>query len=215
MGCAFAFSATCRGVTAPSNRPPANGVTGTSARTVTLTVPPLESMTSRPSSGRVPAQVVAAHLYRDDRFVAELEDFLRLAGRVAQGEPFAVGGDGAIQQAHARVAQVQFDGAVAAHRQPAEVDRGRLGLELGRLEDLAGQLGKQLVQAAVGIGEPGRLLGGDGEIDAPEPTEERCEEALFEQIESGGPVLLTADGELVEVAAGLAVGKDERRRKQR
>src|SRR5262245_53418807 len=48
---AFALTATSRGVLAPPNTPGGNGLTGTSARTLIVAVPPLVSTTSVPSSG--------------------------------------------------------------------------------------------------------------------------------------------------------------------
>jgi hypothetical protein len=51
LALAFAFSASCRGVTEPASGPPANGVTGTEARTLMMAVPPVEVIDSLPSSG--------------------------------------------------------------------------------------------------------------------------------------------------------------------
>jgi hypothetical protein len=94
-------------------------------------------------------------------------------------------------------------------------DVARLDLEPGRLDDLRGELGEDLIEAAVRVGELGGFLRCDGQIDPAEPTEERGEEALAQQVERGGPVLLAGDRELVEVTARLAVGKDERGRELR
>ena len=86
------------------------------------------------------AEVLAANLHRDDRLGAELEHLLGMARRVAQREPFAIGGDGAVQQAHAEVGQVQFAGAIVADLELAEVDLARLGLQFRRLHRLVGSL---------------------------------------------------------------------------
>src|SRR5690348_13666268 len=106
---------------------------------------------------------------------------------------------------------MQLDRAVSAALELAEVDVARFDLQPRRLDDLTGELGEELVETTVGLGELGRLLRRDREVDAAQTAEERGEESLPQQIEGGRPVLLAGDGELVKVTAGLTVRKDERR----
>src|SRR5262249_28458273 len=119
------------------------------------------------------------------------------------------GRDGAVHEPHAEVGQVQLGGAVLADLDEAEVDLAGRGLYFRRLQGLRRELGQELVEAAIDVGELGGLLGGHGQIDAPHAAEERTEKPLLEQRYGGRPVLLAGESELIEVAAGQAVGEDE------
>ena len=56
LGAALAFSAMFRGVTAPARTPSENGLTGTSAVTITVAVPPFVSTVSSPLIGLAAAR---------------------------------------------------------------------------------------------------------------------------------------------------------------
>src|ERR1043165_8742860 len=126
---------------------------------------------------------------------------------VAEGEPFAVGGNVAVKQPHAEVGQVQLGAAIMTDGELAEVDDTRLGLEFRRLQGLCGELGKELIKTAINIGKRGGLLGGHREIDAPQSAEERTEETFLQEINGSGPVGLASGCQLVEVSASSPIGE--------
>jgi hypothetical protein len=86
-----------------------------------------------------------------------------VAGGVAQSQPGSVGaGDGAGNHAHALVFHVQMERALAADLQHAEVELLRFQSQLRLGEHVGGQLLQKLIEAEVGVGELGGLLGGHG-----------------------------------------------------
>ena len=158
---------------------------------------------------RAGPQIAAADLHLNNHIAAKLKQLLWIAGMLAQRQPLAIGADRAVQEPHAQVGQVKLEIAVGADRSNAEIHLGRLHPELGRVQDLGRQLGQQSIEAAVDVGKTGRFLGGHGQVGAADACEKAGQKALLEEIDGSGPVLLAGDGELVEVAAGLAGGKDE------
>ena len=146
--------------------------------------------------------------------VARLQQHLRLARRFAEDEPIAVGRRGAAQEEHALVVDLQLEDAVAAGGELAEVGFGELERQLGGPQRLGvgGEAFQELAQAAVEIGVGGGLAGGAGKVEPADAAEERRPDTLHHEGTSLLPVVVARQGELVEVDAGLAVGKEERAR---
>src|SRR5262245_59003009 len=104
---------------------------------------------------------------------------------------------------------MQLELPVLADGQDAEAHCCRVGAKFRLLKGVGGQLGKELVEAAVVIGEAPGLVGCQGEVGPSQPAEERAEKALLKQAARRVPLLLAAEGQLVKAAAGAPGGKDE------
>src|SRR5262249_1187 len=160
-------------------------------------------------------QMLPADLDGDDRIAADLKHLFGVAGSVAEAEPFAIRPDSALEQPHAKVSQMQFARAVLVDLDLAQVDLARLDLQLWCFQRSRRQLGEQLIEPAVDVRKLGGFLSGHRQIDAPHAAEERTQIALPQEVDRGRPVVLAGYRELIEVAAGQSVGKDELIRKWR
>ena len=142
------------------------------------------------------------------QLAAELKELLRRSGGVAEAHPRAtVHGHRAVQQAHALVVQHQVKIAVLANLQSPETDLARLDAELGGVQNLAGQPGQELIQAAVAIGKVGGDAGRLSQIDPPQAAEETFQVAFFQKLPGPGPIFIAGDGQFIEVAAGTTRGE--------
>jgi hypothetical protein len=155
------------------------------------------------------AQMTSANLDMDDDITIALEKPLRIAGGVAERQPFAVRADRAVQEPLAQVGEMQLKTAVGADRHDAEAYSARLSAKLGRVKNLRGNFRQETVQAAVSVRKAGRFLGGQGKIGTADAREKAGEKALLEEVDCTRPVLLAGHGELIEVAARLAGRKDK------
>src|SRR5262245_2882057 len=99
---------------------------------------------------------------------------------------------------------------VVAGAERAQVDLTGSDLKPRRLQSLAGQLVQKLVQAVIGVRMLGRDAGRQGEVASTQAAEKVLQVPLLEKRGGFGPACLTGQGELIEVLAGLARGKDKR-----
>src|SRR6185437_3555569 len=135
---------------------------------------------------------------------------LLVGSRVAQGQPGTVGAeDCAVNEPHALIFHAQIEIPLVADGQNTEIDLLRFKAQTRFGENIGGQFLQQLIESAIGIGEFGGFLGGEGEIDAAESAEEISQVALREKIASGGPFFLTGQGQLVEAVALPTAREDE------
>ncbi len=118
-------------------------------------------------------------------------------------------GHRAIEQPHALVFQVQVELAGLADLEDAKVDFAGFDTEAGSGNHVAGKFAQQLIEATVVVGKLVGFLGGPDEVEPAQAAEEAFEVALAEQVARGRPVFLAGHGQLVEVPALPAGGKDE------
>ena len=147
---------------------------------------------------------------------AELEELLAGAGPFADGEPGGVvAGDGAVEQAHAAVLQVQLEAAVLADGDGAEVDFRGAACRCGGLQHVGGQLVEQLVEAAVEVGARGRRRGRRG---PGRPGRGRRGSVRGSPVGAGrgasSQSLVAGEGQFVVATALPARGEDERVRER-
>ena len=183
-------------------------------RTITSASPALVSTTSRPSIGLGPAQVLADDVGGHFAIVMELKHLARRTGGVAESQPIGLGDDGAIDHAAAVIEQMQRKLRRRAVEQLAEVEFQRLHDEAGGEACRAGQLLKQLIEAAIVVVELGRLPGRVGEIGPADGVEETAEKAAAQHVLAGLPIVFTREDQFVEVAAVATGGENERMRER-
>ncbi len=142
------------------------------------------------------------------RFMGEME--VPGTAGIPERQPDAVAGDRAVEQAHTAVFQLQFKRPFLTGFQQPEVHIERIHAKFRLSQDAARQLGQHLIEATLHIGKPGGFLGSTRQIGSTEPAEETLQDSLLEQPTSGRPLLLTGQGQFVEVPAGTTIGKDKR-----
>jgi hypothetical protein len=150
-------------------------------------------------------QQLAAHVEGDDQLPARLEKFLRLAWRLADREPGAIlAADGALEQAHALVGDVQLPMLVVADAQLAQVNHAWRYREPRTFQDLGRQLVEKVIQTPIGIGELCGSMGRQGQVGSTQAAQEALQVALPQQGPGFRPLFLAGQGELVEVPTGPA-----------
>src|SRR5438128_9762124 len=102
---------------------------------------------------------------------------------------------------------MQIQVSIRTHGKHAQTDHARLDLDLGTLQDVGGELGQELVEAAVGVGIIGGFVGGHGEVCPAQAAEKTREKALLEKVDGGFPVGLAGRGQLIEITANLTSRK--------
>ncbi len=138
-----------------------------------------------------------------------LNQFAGRARRLAQGEPGNFALNGAREQPHPLVFQVQLEGAVRPAFHLAEVDLTRPHDD-NRGSTLTRELVEEQIQSVIGVAVAGAPAGRHRQVGPAETPQKPLKEALREHFVRGVPVSLRGQNQFVERVTGLAGGKDER-----
>ena len=152
----------------------------------------------------------------DDHVAVEMElkHLTRQTRCVAEGQPVSLGGDGAVDHAAAVVAQVQHELRLRGPSQLTEIDFQRMNNEGSGRSRRAGQLLKQLVEAAVDVADLGRLSCRVGQIGTADAVEKVSQKTALEHFLGRVPIVIARDDQLVEITAVTTRGENERMRER-
>ncbi len=137
-------------------------------------------------------------------FLRELHH-VRLTGRGRfHLQPIAIAGHAANDQPMPVVGQADAEVAVLAGLEVAELHLQRRRLQARRRQIVGRQPRQESIDAAIGIALRRGLSRDSHQIGPAEPAQECRQHAVLEQVPGFLPVLLTGEGELVEILAGVS-----------
>src|SRR5262249_11646048 len=128
---------------------------------------------------------------------------------IAQGQPGIAGIDGAIEQAHAGVFQVQREGTIPNLAEGTEIDLQEVNAVGWLCQYTRRELGQDLIESAVRVWKLGGLWFLQGKGCPTQAAKEVTEISLHTQVAGGPPFFVARKGRLVKRPAGSPCGKDK------